>query len=112
MQVILFSLIAQALSSPLFGKSLTTFAPIRRADSGERARHCRPGWERVLAGNDEFTLKRVTTRRVAACAARIACAMSVSAFAVALASGKTAAYHRRRAFSHDTIAASTRRVLR
>src|SRR5262245_53274274 len=46
MQVILFSSIAQALSSPLFGKSLTVFAPIRRADGGERARHCRPGWER------------------------------------------------------------------
>jgi hypothetical protein len=27
-----FSWIAQALSSPLFGKSLTMFAPIRRAD--------------------------------------------------------------------------------
>src|SRR5215831_4986423 len=50
MQVILFSSIAQALSSPLFGKSLTMFAPIRRADGGERARHCRPGWERCWLG--------------------------------------------------------------
>jgi hypothetical protein len=38
--------------------------------------------------------------------------MSVTAFVVALASGKTAAYHRRRAFSDDIIPASTRRVLR
>jgi hypothetical protein len=33
-----FSWIAQALSSPLFGKLLTMFAPIRRADGDERAR--------------------------------------------------------------------------
>src|SRR5262245_45560586 len=56
----------------------------------------------VLPGNDEFTLKRVTTRRVAARAARIARAMSVSAFVVALASGKMAAYHRDGHFTtHD-----------
>src|SRR5215472_9992210 len=57
MQVILFSSIAQALSSPRFGKSLTMFAPIRCADGDERARHCRPGWERCWPGNDEFTFR-------------------------------------------------------
>src|SRR5262249_14013111 len=57
MQVILFSSIAQALSSPLFGKSLTMFAPIRHADGDERARHCRPGWARCWPGNDEFTFR-------------------------------------------------------
>jgi hypothetical protein len=44
MQVILFSSIAQALSSPLFGKSLTVFALIRRADGDER----QPCWRPVL----------------------------------------------------------------
>jgi hypothetical protein len=38
--------------------------------------------------------------------------MSVSAFVVALASSKAAAYHLRPAFSDDIIPASTRRVLR
>src|SRR6516225_12236496 len=54
MQVMVFSWIAQALSSPLFGKLLTMFAPIRRADGDERARHCRPGWERCWQGTRSY----------------------------------------------------------